>query len=184
MCETHENTFISLANIKPFLYVPPILTISHLLVVFPRCGYRLEFARLVGRIFSEGHQPGPVQNGFTKIVETCAPLIFGYLVSDVIMELVEQDLRTSWTRVLSFLERVFLGWMRFRAPSMSIVRWIKFKLKKKTLKQNQIIKQHEWKTFLHKNTTKSFFYFFDSKRKIKTHNVRIKSKHTVSPNLL
>ena len=122
MCETHENTFISLANIKPFLYVPPILTISHLLVVFPRCGYRLEFARLVGRIFSEGHQPGPVQNGFTKIVETCAPLIFGYLVSDVIMELVEQDLRTSWTRVLSFLERVFLGWMRFRAPSMSIVR--------------------------------------------------------------
>ena len=51
MCETHENTFISLANIKPFLYVPPILTISHLLVVFPRCGYRLEFARLVGRIF-------------------------------------------------------------------------------------------------------------------------------------
>jgi len=77
----------------------------------------------------EGHPPGPVQNqdlqdgGFTKFVETCAPLLLGYLVSDVIVivELFERDVNTSWTRAFDFIEKFLLGWLWLGIPSISIV---------------------------------------------------------------
>ena len=72
----------------------------------------------LGRFFPEGHPPGSVhkqdlQNGgFTKFLETGAPLIMGYLVFDVRVELFERYVNTSRTRTFDFmgnLERLWLG---------------------------------------------------------------------------